>query len=299
MLIHFVDEARKYMDKEFKKYKKCNQETMCIYYYKKEYWCLLAKSPKRNIDTIYLKKGQREKIVGEVEKFFSDEIRNTYLSFGIPYKNITLIHGPPGTGKTSIIRSVASELDCDLYVLPITKDMLDIHLVDAFTQIDNMDGTDDRKRVMVIEDIDTLFEERKEGDKNNGITLQCLLNCMDGFTCIEGTMLFVTANKPEVLDFALIRSCRIDNKIELSYADKYQTEQMFTRFLPNQKDTFKDFYDQIKHKEYTTAMLQEFLFYNRECDNILDLMEKFILIVDKNDPKNFEILKNENKNFYS
>ena len=46
-------------------------------------------------------------------------------------------------------------------------------------------------------------------------------------------------------------------------------------------------------------MLQEFLFYNRECDNILDLMEKFILIVDKNDPKNFEILKNENKNFYS
>jgi chaperone BCS1 len=272
---------------------------MCIYYYKKEYWCLLAKSPKRNIDTIYLKEGQRGKIVEDVEKFFSDETRSTYLSFGIPYKNITLIHGPPGTGKTSIIRSIASELDCDLYVLPITKDMLDINLVDAFTQIDNMDGTDDRKRIIVIEDIDTLFEERKAGDKNNGITLQCFLNCMDGFTCIEGTMLFVTANRPEVLDFALIRSCRIDNKIELSYADKYQTEKMFTTFLPNQKDKFKDFYDQIKHKEYTTAMLQEFLFYNRECDNILDLMEKFIVIVDRNDPKNFEILKNENKNFYS
>ena len=43
-------------------------------------------------------------------------------------------------------------------------------------------------------------------------------------------MLFLTANKPEVLDFAMIRSCRIDNKIELDYADKYQTKKMFETF---------------------------------------------------------------------
>ena len=46
-------------------------------------------------------------------------------------------------------------------------------------------------------------------------------------------------------------------------------------------------------------MLQEFLFYNRECDNILELLDDFIKIVDKNDPKNFEVVKEENKNFYS
>ena len=112
-------------------------------------------------------------------------------------------------------------------------------------------------------------------------------------------MLFLTANKPEVLDYAMIRSCRIDNKIKLDYADKYQTKNMFNVFLPDQKDKFNDFYNEIRHKEYTTAMLQEFLFYNRKCENILELIDKFNDIVEKNDPKRFEILKDENKNFYS
>ena len=57
--------------------------------------------------------------------------------------------------------------------------------------------------------------------------------------------------------------------------------------------------DLIKHREYTTAMLQEFLFYNRECENILEIMDKFIDIIEKNDPKNYEVIKDENKNFYS
>ena len=59
---------------------------------------------------------------------------------------------------------------------------------------------------------------------------------------------------------------------------------MFERFLPEQKDKFKDFYDIIKH---------------RKCENILEIVDKFIDIIEKNNPKNYEILKEENKNFYS
>ena len=159
---------------------------------------------------------------------------------------------------------------------------------------------EDKKRIIVMEDIDTIFDsDRKDGDTKNMITLQGFLNCLDGFTCVEGTMLFLTANKPEVLDYAVIRSCRIDHKIELNHADKYQTKEMFEKFLPGQEDKFKEFYDTIKHKEFTTAALQEFLFYNRKCDNILEIVDKFTEIIEKNDPKNFEVLKEENKNFYS
>ena len=31
-------------------------------------------------------------------------------------------------------------------------------------------------------------------------------------------------------------------------------------------------------------MLQEFLFYNRKCDNILEHMKKFLDIIEKNKP---------------
>ncbi|MBR87072.1 MAG: hypothetical protein CMM29_09805 [Rhodospirillaceae bacterium] len=297
LLTDFVDEAKKYIDAEKKKIKTNNKETMCIYYYKKDYWALLSKSPKRPISTVYLKEGHKEELMECVNKFFSKDTRDIYLSFGIPYKSINLIHGPPGTGKTSIIKSVASELDCDLYVLPISKDMLDTNLVDAFSYISD---NEEKERIIVIEDIDTLFDDtRKEGDNQNGITLQAFLNCLDGFTCVEGTMLFLTANKPEVLDYAMIRSCRIDYKLKLDYADEYQTKKMFITFLPDQEKKFKDFYKEIRHKEFTTAALQEFLFYNRDCDDILSIIDKFIDIVEKNDPKNYEILKEENKNFYS
>jgi hypothetical protein len=74
---------------------------------------------------------------------------------------------------------------------------------------------------------------------------------------------------------------------------------MFEAFLPDQVSKFKEFYKEIRHKEYTTAMLQEFLFYNRECEDIMTIFDKFIDIVEKNDPKNFEIIKDEQKNFYS
>ena len=297
LLTDFVDEAAGWHKNEKKKLKSCSKETMNIYYYKKDYWTLLSKSPKRPLSTVYLKENTQDKIMNNVKKFFSDESRDIYLSFGIPYKSVQLVHGPPGTGKTSLIKSIASHLDCDLYILPISKDMLDTNLVDAFSYISD---NEDKERIIVIEDIDTLFDgERKEGDDHNGITLQAFLNCLDGFTCVEGTMLFLTANRPEVLDFAMIRSCRIDNKIELDYADKYQTKKMFETFLPEQVERFKEFYREVSHKKFTTAMLQEFFFYNRECENILELLDEFIKIVDKNDPKNFEVVKEENKNFYS
>ena len=298
VLIHFVDAAKSYQKEKYLSYRKTNQETLCIYYFRRDYWSLLSKTPKRKTDTIYLQKDMKEDILQNVKYFFSEEARDDHLSFGIPYKNVKMIYGPPGTGKTSLIKSICSELDCDLYILPITKDMVDSDLMGAFIGIDQMESSDERKKVIVIEDIDTLFDERKDGDTKNGITLQCFLNCMDGFTCLEGTLLFITANKPEVLDYALLRSCRIDEKIKLDYADKYQTEQMFIKYIPSQITSFDEFYDSIKHKEYTTAILQEFLFHNRNKKNILDHMHEFNSIIERNDPKNYELIKEE-KNFYS
>lgn len=299
ILMEFKDKAMKDMTTIYDQYTKSSNDTMRVFYYKKDYWALLSKSPKRPINTIYLKKGQKEELLDKIENFFDEETRDIYLKFGIPYKCVNLIYGPPGSGKTSIIKGLSSQLDCDLYVLPISKDMLDTNLVDAFSYINQNDEEEPKRKIIVIEDIDTLFDDRKQGDKDNGITLQAVLNCLDGFVCVEGTMLFLTANKPEVLDFALMRSCRIDQKLELSYADKYQTKCMFEVFFPELKDNFNEFYDKIKHKKYTTANLQEFLFYNRNCENILDEISLFEDILTKSDPKNFEEIKEENKNFYS
>ena len=62
--------------------------------------------------------------------------------------------------------------------------MTDYGLIDAFSYMN--DKTDDRKRIIVLEDIDCIFDTtRKEGDEHNMITLQSLLNCLDGHMCVE------------------------------------------------------------------------------------------------------------------
>jgi len=173
-----------------------------------------------------------------------------------------MLYGPPGTGKTSTINTIASHFDCDIFVIPISKELTDYGMIDAVSYMDT-EATENKKRIIVIEDIDSIFTNRKKGDDDNGITLQGLLNCFDGFSCVEGTLLFITANKPEVIDNALFRSCRVDHKYELNYADEYQTKCIFERIAPEKdKPLFNKFYKLIRNKEYTTAMLQVFLFFN-------------------------------------
>ena len=295
VLIEFVDRATEYSKERVKECLESNNQTMSTYYYKNEYWTLLSKVPKRPLHTIYLKKGVKETFLEKANDFFSKDTRDSYVKYGIPYKYVCMIYGPPGTGKTSIIKGIASELDCDLYILPITKTMSDSNFVDAFNYIND---TSEKKRVIVIEDIDTLFDDRKEGDKDSRITMQSVLNCLDGFTCVEGTLLYITANKPEVLDDAMIRSCRIDHRVNIDYADKYQTKSMFDVFFPDSEGAFQDFYKTYQHKNYTTAMLQEFLFYNRKCENIIECKDQFQDIIDKNASKNYEVVKEGNKGLY-
>lgn len=286
VLLRFVDDAKKFCDEEIKESKKSEAQTIKINMWRKEYWNLLFNSPKRPIETLYLKEGQKENIIQSVEDFYNPDTRSEYLSHGIPYKSVILLYGPPGTGKTTTINIIASHFDCDVYVIPISKELTDYGLIDAIAYLEEKE---EKKRIIVIEDIDSIFTDRKKGDDDNGITLQGLLNCFDGFSCVEGTLLFITANKPEVIDNALFRSCRVDHKYQLDYADEYQTKCIFERMVPKKdKGTFSKFYKLVNNKEYTTAMLQEFLFFNRKEESIYGKMNDFNDIINKSKSDYFD-----------
>ena len=62
------------------------------------------------------------------------------------------------------------------------------------------------------------------------VTLDVLLEILDGYTFLRDCIIFITSNHPEKLDPALIRSGRIDQKIEFEMADQYQFNNIFTHF---------------------------------------------------------------------
>jgi mitochondrial chaperone BCS1 len=66
------------------------------------------------------------------------------------------------------------------------------------------------KSVLLLEDIDVFHVATSRGESFAGTTLSGLLNALDGIATPHGLITIMTANRPKVLDSALIRPGRID-----------------------------------------------------------------------------------------
>jgi len=259
----FHDASKYYIDNILDKKKEWNKTTIYVW---DDYWETIEKRNGRKLSTIYL--GGTEYIINDkIKHFLSEDTKKLYTDLGIPYKLNILFHGHPGTGKSSLIFSLASNLNMDVALLHFVKDMSDLDFMRALRRIPP-------NTVLVLEDIDVLFEERKKGDENKtGISFSGILNSLDGISHLENQIIFMTTNCKMVLDKALTRPGRIDIDIEFKYSTKIQIKAMFDKFIPLQKDKFDDFYKSIKHLKLTTAILQQYLFGNIYCNNILDTID--------------------------
>ena len=97
---------------------------------------------------------------------------------------------------------------------------------------------------------------------------------------MDGTITIITANNVNVLDDAMVRSCRIDKSINYDYADKFQTFNILDKYIINETIK-KKLYNFIKNKQYTIAMLQQFLFeYRNNQDDIVNNFQYLNDIID-------------------
>lgn len=71
---------------------------------------------------------------------------------------------------------------------------------------------------------------------HSGISLSGLLNAIDGVASHEGRVLIMTTNHPELLDPALVRPGRVDQKIQFTYAMRPQIKELFIRMYSNVRD---------------------------------------------------------------
>ena len=165
-----------------------------------------------------------------------------------------LLEEPPGTGKTSTIFMLASYLDLKICVLNFNKDMDDISFHEALQSIP-------RKSILILEDIDSLFVERKKNDdRHNMISFSGLLNILDGLIYIPGLIIFMTTNYKVRLDQALLRPGRIDKIYKLDNITEYQIKNMYKYYLTNQIKNVDKFYNKVNHLKFTTSLLQSFFF---------------------------------------
>lgn len=162
-----------------------------------------------------------ESIIPDVENFLKSE--KWYLDICIPYKRGYCLYGPPGTGKTTLALALANFTKRNIYCLNLNSLESDTRLPEAFSQMDD-------EAILLIEDIDKVFSGRENVNPSSKVTFSSLLNCLDGAFYKHGLITIITTNHIDKLDEALLRTGRIDMKIEVPNPSDREISKYLTLF---------------------------------------------------------------------
>lgn len=183
-------------------------KSISIYTFKPDGWSVLTTIKKRSLDSVILNKEMKDKIVSDIDYFYKNP--EWYHNRGLSHKQTYILHGKPGTGKSSSIKALASYFEKNICIL-------DMDLITG-SGFEKALATAPRGSFILLEDFDSCSATQKREDKREppmaeemgGISLSKILNVLDGVISLDGTLIFMTTNHLEKLDPALIRTGRVD-----------------------------------------------------------------------------------------
>lgn len=225
------------------------------------YWKLCDIKPFKDPRSLVLDQGVLDSIFNDTDRFLAS--RDWYESMSIPWRRGYLLHGSPGSGKSSLVLALASHVKMPVYVVNLADpDMSDSRLIEALSDMET-----NKPCVLLLEEIDCIFNKRDKADDNSkdSVTFAGLLNALDGLTAPEGRVLMMTTNHFDRLDPALIRPGRADVHLFIDKASSYQIEQMVRRFFVSVTDSqVASILEKIPSNTISMAFLQEQCLRHRE-----------------------------------
>lgn len=235
---------------------KSNKQQPQLHILRADWWEHICALPKRPMETVLAEDDRLDKLLADLRRFYGAE--TWYRSRGVPWRRGYLLHGPPGTGKSSVIRALASELGRDVASIALSdRALTDDGLRFALT------GAPEGS-FLVLEDIDAAFVARRADDISSGISFSGLLNAIDGVAAQEGRALVMTTNHRDRLDPALIRPGRADVHVELGLVGAGVGRALFLRFFPGEERLATEFAQALGSSRLAPAALQGWLLRHAE-----------------------------------
>ena len=144
-----------------------------------------------------------------------------FKKIGIQPPKGVLLFGPPGTGKTMLARACAASTNSTFLRLAGPQ-LVQMFVGEGSRLVRNAFELARSKApaIIFIDEIDAIGSKRTDADGLQGErevqrTMLELLNQLDGFSQLDNVKVICATNRPDTLDPALMRSGRLDRKIEL------------------------------------------------------------------------------------
>ncbi|KHJ94107.1 putative proteasome-activating nucleotidase [Oesophagostomum dentatum] len=151
--------------------------------------------------------------------------KDRFVNLGIHPPKGVLLYGPPGTGKTMMARAVAAQTKSTFLKLAGPQ-LVQMFIGDGAKLVRDAFALAKEKApaIIFIDELDAIgtkrFDSEKAGDREVQRTMLELLNQLDGFQPNDEIKVIAATNRIDVLDPALLRSGRLDRKIELPHPNE-------------------------------------------------------------------------------
>eukprot|EP01103_Thecamoeba_quadrilineata_P007569 TRINITY_DN17427_c0_g1_i1.p1 TRINITY_DN17427_c0_g1~~TRINITY_DN17427_c0_g1_i1.p1 ORF type:complete len:439 (+),score=134.26 TRINITY_DN17427_c0_g1_i1:26-1342(+) len=145
--------------------------------------------------------------------------KEKFKQLGIKPPKGILLYGPPGTGKTLMARACAAQTNSTFLKLAGPQ-LVQMFIGDGAKLVRDAFALAKEKApaIIFIDELDAIgtkrFDSEISGDREVQRTMLELLNQLDGFSSSDDIKVIAATNRIDILDPALLRSGRLDRKIE-------------------------------------------------------------------------------------
>lgn len=205
------------------------------------YYIVTVNNSGYDSNLFYLKKQN----INIEDNYNDDFCYDTFLDLNKQNKtSFILLHGEPGTGKTTLLKKLINDLNGEKDVL-----YMDSHIFESFSSSDFLQYAMKslKNNIVVFEDCEKLLASR---DKTYSPFLNTLLNMTDGFLAEALNIHFIcTFNCPlDKIDKALLRKGRLSMRYEFNKLSVEKTRKLLNDNTISEPMTLAEIYNREQNQ---------------------------------------------------
>lgn len=153
-------------------------------------------------------------------------------NYGIEAPKGILLNGPPGTGKTTIAKAIATNAQLSFFVLQLDE-IVSKWVGESEKNLTKLfeSARAHAPSVIFIDEVDAIGKSRSGNQVWADNLLNHLLQLVDGVVKCEGVYVIAATNRADLVDAALKRSGRLNKVIHIGLPDFQARKDLFRVYL--------------------------------------------------------------------